>query len=613
MIIAFISLVRNFVGKLFGRIKQIPEDPLNPGIDMKVCFVYIYKYKNLEDLGLALDSHYLYHFDKTTDELLICDNDNHIDHFYGDNVYSLCVIAGNNGAGKSNVLRFILNAVVEGLNDKSLCDGIVVFRNGNDILCYYSSNDKVKVKYHGKLINKANCIGCSSFFYSSHAMYKSPQKLPFGSFDILLRELKGLYNATESVRIERDFEEYSNSNAYEGNRNYNDYLLAHISQRSFKLLLFLRDYYRKANQITELVLPPCVLILANSSGYYHYVNDNHNSDKQYNSNIRVWHNLRNKALYDFFITSMFNKASNNNDFTLWQPMIDSWESLVKGSGSDDVISLWEAWMKDKNPKNDLNRILNVVKTINSTCKFDDTYGRFSLQLRDNLEVVNSFIDNIYRTREFIVARFIDVALSYDGITEAMMSSGEEKFLYLMAELYYSHIIHGEKYDNIKAPTLYVFDEAELGYHPEWQRKFIAYLLGFFNHYSQKEIQIIMTTHSPILLSDVAAQDTVLLEKRDGVTKLAKERKETFGTNIFELYKNSFFLRDGLMGEFATKEIEKIVEDIEKSRNVDTLQKRIRQIGDPQIRNYLTLRFSTVNKNDAIVLLNEQIQQINEGV
>ena len=607
------SLVRKIVGNLFGRIKQIPKEQFNPGVDMKVCFVYIYKYKNLKDVGLALDSHFLYHYDKTTDELLICDNDNHIDHFYGNNIYSLCVIAGNNGAGKSNAIRFILNAAVEGLKDKSLCDGIVVFRNGNDILCYYSSNDKVKVKFHRNQINKASFIGCRSFFYSSHAMYKSPQNLPFGSFDILLSELEGLYNATESVRIEKDFEEYSNSEAYEGNRSYNDYLLAHLSQRSFKLLLFLRDYYSKANQITDLVLPPCVLILANSSGYYHFINGNHNSGKQYSSNIRVWHSVRNKTLYEFFITSMLNKASNNNELTLWQPMIDSWETLVKGSESDDVISLWEAWMKDKNPTNDLERILKVVKTINSTCKFDDTYGRFSLQLKDNIEVVNSFIDIIYSPCEFRVARYIDVALSFDGITEAMMSSGEEKFLYLMAELYYSHIIHGEKYDSIKAPTLYVFDEAELGYHPEWQRKFIAYLLGFFNHYSQKDIQIIMTTHSPILLSDVAAQDTVLLEKKDGVTKLVEEHKETFGTNIFELYKNSFFLRNGLMGEFATKEIEKIVEDIEKSRNVDTLQKRIRQIGDPQIRNYLTLRFSAVNKNDAIVLLNEQIQQINEGL
>ena len=109
------------------------------------------------------------------------------------------------------------------------------------------------------------------------------------------------------------------------------------------------------------------------------------------------------------------------------------------------------------------------------------------------------------------------------------------------------------------------------------------------------------------------QDTVLLEKREGKTIPKEEKRETFGTNIFELYRDSFFLKDGLMGEFATRKIKEIVEDVEKSRNVETLAKRISMIGDPQIRNYLTMRFSAINKNDAIDLLNDQIQQIRKGL
>lgn len=36
------SLVRKIVGNLFGRIKQIPKEQLNPGVDMKVCFCVYY-------------------------------------------------------------------------------------------------------------------------------------------------------------------------------------------------------------------------------------------------------------------------------------------------------------------------------------------------------------------------------------------------------------------------------------------------------------------------------------------------------------------------------------------------------------------------------------------
>lgn len=569
--------------------KEKTGDRISLGSGTKVCYVYIFDYKNLKKVGLSIDSHYLYHYDDATKVLNISDNSNHIEHFYGENIYSLCVIAGNNGAGKSNAIRFLLSTAVEDLIDKSSCEGIVVFRDESGKLCYYSSESEVHARYKGKHIDKGELIGCQCFFYSSHAMYKLPDgMLSFGSSEILLKETSGLYNATESVRIVKDYESYLNKDALEGKRDYNEYLLAHMSQRSFKLLLFLNDYYSHTKQLKGLILPPCVLILVNSSGYNRYINSKEYRGKPYNSNIRKWNDLKNKILYDFFITSLLNKAYNNDEFTRWQPLIDSWESMVINSESENVISLWESWMRDKKQDGDLERILSVVNTINTTCSFDETYGRFSLQLKDNYNAVNSFIKKIYDAREFIAARYIDVALSFDGINEAMMSSGEEKFLFLMAELYYSHKTHVEEYDNVDAPTLYVFDEAELGYHPEWQRKFVAYLLDYFNHYGQKGIQIIMTTHSPILLSDVTMQDTVLLEKKDGKTKLAEGVKETFGTNIFELYRHSFFLKEGLVGEFAYNYIQQLLKDIEAvtPETKELLKKRVMLVGDRVVRDYL---------------------------
>lgn len=104
----------------------------------------------------------------------------------------------------------------------------------------------------------------------------------------------------------------------------------------------------------------------------------------------------------------------------------------------------------------------------------------------------------------------------------------------------------------------------------------------------------------------------MLDKEDNHTFVDEKNKETFGTNIFELYRDSFFLNDGLMGKLAEKKITEIVQDIENRRNLDNLPLRISMIGDPQIRNYLTMKYATIDQNRAISLLEKQIEKIRRG-
>lgn len=573
---------------------------------MKICYIYIKKYKNLEDLGLSLDSHYIFELDKRKKVLSISDNPRYIAGFYGDNIYSLAIIAGKNGVGKSNTLRFLLNVVVEGMRDKTNCKGIAVYKDGERLLASLEDTD-INIEYNGIPIEICPHGSCRTFFYTSHPIYN------IRNWDILAQELGGMYNASDSVRCLYDQEKYVNESKPKGTLSYYDYLLAHLSQRSFKLLQFLIGYYRDNREIKGLTIPPYILILANSSGYYKITHTSAvKSDKTYNHQIRKWNSIRYAALYDFFITALLNKATNQNEYEKWQPLIDGWEEKVRNSHDDNVLRMWEEWMAGKLNQEELQRILTVVNTINQKCLFNEAKGFFFFYLRDNLDGLSQFVSLIYNNREFLAARYFDVALSYDGGNDAMMSSGEEKILYLMAEIYYSHIVEEKKFDNIKSPTLYVLDEAELGLHPDWQRMFVSYLMAFFDYYPQRDIQILLTTHSPILLSDILRQDVVLLDKKDNLTFVDDKSKETFGTNIFELYRDSFFLNDGLMGNLAENKITEIVQAIENRRCLDNIALRISMIGDYQIRNYLTMKYAAIDKNRAISLLEEQIEQIRKG-
>lgn len=142
----------------------------------------------------------------------------------------------------------------------------------------------------------------------------------------------------------------------------------------------------------------------------------------------------------------------------------------------------------------------------------------------------------------------------------------------------------------------MLDEAEVAFHPEWQRRYFNAFLNFINQNIVKHgthVQIIIATHSPIILSDIPKQNTVFL-KCDNETKRTTciESEETFASNIFSLYNNAFFMDESEVGAFAEEKLCKIVKAIhslfEEPRIVsETDHKKVRNqialIGDPYIR------------------------------
>lgn len=123
----------------------------------------------------------------------------------------------------------------------------------------------------------------------------------------------------------------------------------------------------------------------------------------------------------------------------------------------------------------------------------------------------------------------------------------------------------------------LMDEADLTYHPRWQKKLIADMCRFIPQIlpdKNLEIEIIFTTHSPILLGDMPKGNVIYLTEESG--KIQAERnfsKNTFGQNIYVLFQDSFFLDDPL-GQFASEKLQEILNDIMKIRaELDTINKK----------------------------------------
>ena len=100
-----------------------------------LCYIYIESYKKLRQIGIAIDSHYQYNLDIQIKCLTIEERTSIPNDFWGTGIYSLSAIVGGNGVGKSTVLRFILDAVVEGAANQDLQGCIVFERDGNLYKC----------------------------------------------------------------------------------------------------------------------------------------------------------------------------------------------------------------------------------------------------------------------------------------------------------------------------------------------------------------------------------------------------------------------------------------------------------------------------------------------
>ena len=169
-----------------------------------------------------------------------------------------------------------------------------------------------------------------------------------------------------------------------------------------------------------------------------------------------------------------------------------------------------------------------------------------------------------------------------------MSSGEKNFLRMMTQFRY--ILDGPPVYSDDATeentgtclknifpdqseyvcdTLFLFlDEADLTYHPEWQRIFISKLTAvlprmFRDPYNGdsddrsgcKDIQVVITTHSPIMLGDFpGACVNYLKGGRQSEKEINQIRQQsTFGENLYTILKNSFFMKAAL-GKFASNKI-----------------------------------------------------------
>ena len=195
-----------------------------------------------------------------------------------------------------------------------------------------------------------------------------------------------------------------------------------------------------------------------------------------------------------------------------------------------------------------------------------------------------FLENLIQLNEYLQIELFTFNWS------EYLSSGEEAILNQFSEYY--HRLESFKDSN----CIFVVDEGELYLHPRWQQSYLNILITFLKNITnvKNTKHLIITSHSPFIVSDIPKDNIVFLENIKGKCKVASPTFEkTFGANIHTLFMDSFFMDKGLIGEFAKSKINEVIEilidgDISKVKEQEKyIRKIIEIIGEPIVKRKLT--------------------------
>lgn len=301
------------------------------------------------------------------------------------------------------------------------------------------------------------------------------------------------------------------------------------------------------------------------------------------------------------------KYPSYNAYSKWGDLSYIFKTITSQDEKRELKNLGKTLRDDKSHVVlKLNRVLHFIKrtqhipdiqklvssfTYNRYAELiGDNHKKMSISNRLNVMPPSFFAPEVIMRREQADGTKVLMPLRY-------MSSGERQFMHTTSATIY-HLFNLKSIKNDSRPSYnflnVVMDEVEICYHPEMQRTFVCRLIDLFKQLvlqNHSSINIIMTTHSPFILSDIPKCNIIYLENGQMLDDTDKFINP-FGANVNDVLKQSFFLNNGFTGEFAKKKILSLVKflssprDVERSLDLHLAQNLIDIIGEPLVKNNL---------------------------
>ncbi len=573
---------------------------------MQILYVWIENYRNIRNQGFNFSSEFEISFEPINLELRITKDPNYITNLFGSQFSNITAIVGENGTGKSNLLKF-----------KSIGFYLVCINNE----CLLVIEDE---KYE-RIIISIDEIGVSKFRLSHDLASKQLNEVLFIKYANYFEAnvVSGINNNTQfpdSYHKTFDFWNQSTDSVLA-----NNYFTNSLEEKNILNKYRLYETFIQADFLFRgLHLPfktPEKLIVSFSlgeevNGLYKNLKTVKGQEKELLDKLLNFLEVSLKELHEEITNTKNTPARNSKikEMTISQLM---WSALLnfintyppqsdpsvidalygfKHNWDNTSIIKWfdeffnnriieyhieENYIGSKHEhelrawKNAVNMVSAIKKLlVNSSIQI--AYEEYDYIRRLNNEVVNPYNCRIHiditekeNYESFAKAFFAN----YKAIIWAHrmdsrgfldyewrgLSTGEKNYLSLFSRINSLNF-------NIKAmlspkwqPSrlvkhiVLVIDEGEIGMHPQWQKSYINTLIKslpeIFKETLVETFQLILATHSPFVLSDLPTSNIIFLTKdKNGNSQVIKnplqEKKPTFASNIHTLFSDGFFIEGG---------------------------------------------------------------------
>lgn len=622
---------------------------------MQLIYLYIDEYCNFQRAGFNFSQNLNINFDADENVLNISHKDSSLPkRFWGENINNLSVVIGNNGAGKTSLMQYLIDIFLE---LHGMCEagglGIIIFGNENGLYGYQNRNGEARTGKPMLAIRNrpfqwldqvcaVSILGKTKFIYLTNVLSVRDTRRSLWYYG---DRYAPLYDCSMGNLVRADIERDMNRNLRKNPMSDSE-TEAYFFYEQYKQIKFVFDrrQYHICQELKDAKFPvPIPKVLYIDLLLTNQLNttldgiefDLGQGDKRLERQvfqdlypqietekepyIYLWKQLSRAAIWCAvrsalrcmsgeekakFSECLWHDERKTEEFGenyqgvfkwVWE-LIEQVKKITEGKGNKRKEKEYVKW---EILKGCFGCYIDFLDNINPEI------------LREHFKIEKEEWERLERHPEcghisFTVDTddaewFIEFLQKYRYICNPDyfldfhwgLSSGENSLLSLFASFYYifdadyTNGRHGDykivnmftnHSEDVQCDSVILLvDEADLTYHPEWQRVFIDVLTAFLPKIYPPQccdnIQIILSTHSPILLSDVPQQNVIYLKYDSEKQCTVVDRSVhagTFGQNIHLLFKDSFFLEEGAIGSFAQGKIKELV------CNLDEIEKKIEE-------------------------------------
>ncbi|MDF5044853.1 AAA family ATPase [Vibrio parahaemolyticus] len=521
---------------------------------MELAFIWVEKFNSLVDFSLNLSNKYKYNYNKELNSLERSEELSLPENFFGDGITSVTGIFGKNGSGKTNCLKLI-GTVMSRARSRIKSKFIVVVE-GNDgplIYCRVTGKDRLGPtnNFYGRVVEyKDEITGINTVFLSN--TFDSSDM----GFDKKILNLS-INNRTKSGNEFLEiFEFLSNKDVGEGFsipteigvairplKNRGQKFIANSFDEKFLNnneddIMELADRYdrlikRVNNRIRKKILPTYIPFVIIFNELFDLLKDGNDGD----IDNRGRFNILNDLLTSLEVESISLNAIRNAfmDMLNTSPL-DSKNANIRKSNREfaykliDDIEYLDNYFKS-NP--------HIIEEIN----YSGISGfRFTLEPDFN---------------DSKMIRDISVISKYSKSVFLDMSSGQKAIIGILSSIY-------SQIKTRRNDTLIMLDEADLYLHPEWQLLFMKKMVEILSIINKSSIQLIVTSHSPLIMTDFPKRCLILLKCKNKLTRIDNNEFNPFGANLYDLYSQGFFLKESKVGALAYEKIISLLTEVKEN-------------------------------------------------